>query len=383
MRSISILGSTGSIGVATLEIIAKNLKDFTVNVLTAHNNIELFIKQCLEFKPKTVAIGNCDHQQKLKSALADYDIKILTGDEGIVMAAAEKSDVTISAIVGLAGLKPTIAAIKNSKIVGLVNKESLVCAGSLVKDLAQKHQTTIIPVDSEHNGIFRTFDFDKLDEINKVTISASGGPFLNTDVSELKNITPKQAVKHPNWSMGAKISVDSATMMNKALELIEAYNFFPIRKDQLAVIIHPESIIHSLVSYIDGSCIAMLSKPDMKVSISYALSYPNKLRQTDQYLEIDKLAQLNFIPPDLERFPALKIADYVLENNGCLPIVMNAANEIAVSSFLKGKISFCRITEIVEEMVYSFTNENLSSFEQVFAVDKETRHKTKKILSNV
>ncbi|MBT6033772.1 MAG: 1-deoxy-D-xylulose-5-phosphate reductoisomerase, partial [Kordiimonadaceae bacterium] len=338
IKDVTILGSTGSIGCNTLDLIERNKDDYNVISLTAHQNVAKLAEQAIKFNAKMAVIADESLLQDLKDALSGTNIITGSGKNALNEAADMPADWVMSSIVGAAGLKPTLTAIRRGATIGLANKECLVCAGDFMMDQVKQYGATILPVDSEHNAIFQIFDFDSPQNVEKITLTASGGPFLNIDINRMSTITPEQAVKHPNWSMGAKISVDSATMMNKGLELIEAYYLFPVEKEQLEIIIHPQSIIHSMVSYIDGSVLAQLGTPDMRTPISYALGWPNRMITPAKKLNLATIGQLDFIRPDEVRFPSLNFAREVLQNGGSAPTILNASNEIAVYAFLSGKI---------------------------------------------
>lgn len=372
-RVVTILGSTGSIGCNTLDLISRNRDRFSVQALTAHSNVEKLAKQAIEFNAKMAVIADDRYFDDLKDALNGTGIKVAAGADALNEASNLPSDLLMSSIVGAAGLKPTLTAIRRGATIGLANKECLVCAGDFMMEQVIKYDATILPVDSEHNAIFQIFDFDKPTTIEKITLTASGGPFLNRSMSDMSDITPQQAVKHPNWSMGAKISVDSATMMNKGLELIEAYYLFPVAKEQLDIIIHPQSIIHSMVSYIDGSVLAQLGSPDMRTPISYALAWPNRIETLVKKLDLAEIGQLNFIKPDQERFPSLNITREVLQKGGSAPTILNASNEVAVYAFLKGEIGFLDIVKIVEETLDKITIHKMTSLNEVHQVDDNAR----------
>lgn len=366
LKSVAIFGSTGSIGKNALLVVAQHLGDYKIDALVAGSDVATLISQAKTFKPKYVAINNERHFGELKEALKDFpEIEILAGQKAINDLAKIKFDFFLSAIVGIAALIPTLNAIKAGSNIGMANKECLVAAGELMLEAAKKSGSKILPIDSEHNAIFQIFEQQNLDKIDKIVLTASGGPFLNFSIEQMKNITIEQAVKHPNWHMGAKISVDSATMMNKSLEVIEAYRLFPVKKEQIEVVIHPESIVHGLVDYSDGTVLAMLSFPDMKVPISHALSYPNRIAIEHKKLDLVKISSLNFRAPDEVKFPALKLMREVLKADGNAPCIFNAANEIAVASFLKGEIEFKRIVEIVSETLEKIPYKKIDSLEDV------------------
>lgn len=375
-KSVSILGSTGTIGKNTLKCIENNPDKFFVKILAANENVEILAEQAKKFRPELVAVANKSLYGKLKELLSGSDINIVAGEEELTQAAESGADITMSAIVGSAGLKPTMAAIKNGKKVAIANKESLVCAGELVKRAVKKYKTTLIPVDSEHNAVFQIFNLmnEKPEKyIEKVTLTASGGPFREFTLKQMENVTPEQAVKHPNWNMGAKISVDSASLMNKGLEIIEAFYLFPLEINQLDVVIHPQSIIHALVEIIDGSVLAQMSMPDMCTPIACALAWPSRIPAPVQKLDLANIGNLQFEKPDYERFPALRLAYEALKNGGNAPTILNAANEIAVQRFLKEDIKFLDITRIVEKTLQKMYNEPPANIEEVLEYDKSAR----------
>ncbi len=376
-KKISIFGSTGSIGKNTIEVIKNSPENFEVIALVVGNDVKTLISQALQIKPSFVVIENKTNFSELKSALSSLkNCQILCGKEEILNVAKIKCDLFISAIVGAAGMLPTLAAIEAGSDIALANKESLVCAGSFLVEAAKKSGAKIIPVDSEHNAIFQIFENENLEAIDSITLTASGGPFFNKDL-DFSKITVEQALKHPNWSMGAKISIDSATMMNKGLEVIEAFHLFPIKKEQIKIVVHPQSIIHGLVDYSDGSTLAMLSNPDMKVPISYALSYPKRMKIKHDKMDLAKLQNLSFFEPDEKKFPALRICREVMEVDGSAPAVLNAANEVAVERFLKGEIAFDKISEVVEKTLTRILHKRVNSIAEVLEFDQEARNLAK------
>lgn len=372
-KSIAIFGSTGSIGKNALRVIAQHSTDYQIVALVARSDVKTLIKQARIFKPKYAAINNISHYQELKNGLADLKVEVVAGEKMINDLAKIKVDFFLSAIVGIAALIPTFNAIKAGSNVGMANKECLVAAGDLMLKAAKKSGAKILPIDSEHNAIFQIFEQQNLDKIERIILTASGGPFLNFSPTQMKNITIDQAIKHPNWSMGAKISVDSATMMNKALEVIEAYRLFPVKKEQIEIVIHPESIIHGLVDYCDGSTLAMMSLPDMQVPISYALAYPKRISIKHPKLDLAKISKLNFLAPDTKKFSALKLVREVLEVDGNAPCIFNAANEIAVARFLEGEIEFTRIVEIVYKALEKIPYQKIAKLEDVVMCNDEVK----------
>jgi 1-deoxy-D-xylulose-5-phosphate reductoisomerase len=373
MKKISIFGSTGSIGKSAIEVIKNDPNNFKILALVARNDFKTLASQALELKPSYAVIENEEHFSELKNLLKDLkNCEILCGQKAILEVAKIKCDLVISAITGAAGMLPTLAAIEAGSDIALANKESLVCAGVFLNEAARKSGAKIIPVDSEHNAIFQIFENQNLNQIDSVILTASGGPFFDKDV-DFSKITVEQALKHPNWSMGAKISIDSATMMNKGLEMIEAFHIFPLHKNKIKILVHPQSIIHGMVEYFDGSTLAMLSRPDMKVPLSYALAFPQRMAIKHEKLDLVKLQNLSFFEPDEKKFPALRICREVLEADGSAPVVLNAANEIAVERFLKGEITFNKITEIVTEVLQKISHKKVSSIEEVIEIDLQAR----------
>lgn len=371
--SVTILGSTGTIGQNTLKLIGAQPQRFSVHTLTAGDNVPLLAEQARTYGAKHAVIANPAHYNALKTALSGTNIEVSAGEEAVVEAAAHPADRVMSAIVGAAGLKPTLAAIRRGAHVALANKECLVCAGPLITRAVAKHNATLIPVDSEHSAIFQVFDVQNPDHIESVTITASGGPFRSWSVDDMRHITPEQAVRHPNWHMGAKISVDSATLMNKGLELIEAYYLFPLKEQQLKVVIHPQSIIHCLVHMIDGSVLAQMSLPDMGTPIAYALAWPSRTHAPVGKLDLAAIGNLQFEAPDDVRFPALRLAREALQAGHNAPTILNAANEVAVKRFLAKEISFLSIAQIVEKTLAAMPIAALDTIEDVLICDAQAR----------
>lgn len=373
MKEIAIFGSTGSIGKNTIEVIKNARENFQVTTLVARNDWKTLVDQALFLEPKNVVIENEKYFLEVKKALSHLKkIEVSCGVKGILEVAKIRCDLFISAIVGAAGMLPTMNAIKAGSNIALANKESLVCAGEFLMNAAKKHKVKIIPVDSEHNAIFQIFENDNLKNIEDIILTASGGPFFNSK-KDFKKITVSEALKHPNWKMGAKISIDSATMMNKGLEMIEAFYLFPIEKKQIKILVHPQSIIHGLVNYDDGSSLAMLSLPDMKVPISYALAFPKRMKIKHDKLNLAKTQKLEFFDVDAKKFPSVKICYDALKEDGSAPTVLNAANEVAVEKFLQGEITFDKITKIVEKTLDKISHKKLSSIEEVLEFDRLAR----------
>jgi len=348
-KRIALLGSTGSIGTQTLDVISRFPDEFDVQVLTAGNNIRLLIQQAKKFIPRSVVIGNSVHFTQLKNALRDTSIKVFAGLEAIEqIVTGSDIDLVVAAMVGYSGLKPTISAIKAGKKIALANKETLVVAGEIIKKLVKESGSRIIPVDSEHSAIFQCLVGESGNPIEKITLTASGGPFLNYTKEMLQNVKPHEALKHPNWEMGNKVTIDSASLMNKGLEVIEAKWLFDIDPDQIKVVIHPQSIIHSLVHFADGSVKAQLGMPDMRIPILYALSYPDRFPSDLPRLDLSLYPELTFGEPDPVRFRNLALAFQAIKQGGNMPCIMNAANEAAVNAFLGGKIGFLQMSDVVE-----------------------------------
>ncbi len=379
MKNIVVLGSTGSIGKNTLEV-ARNLKDkFRVIGLSANSRWELLSEQIKEFKPRYVALNNNHVAEKVKERFPDNQLKILTGNNCLEeIVSNDEVDVVVSAVVGAVGLPAAIATIQRGKILALANKESLVMAGHIVMPLAKKNQ--ILPVDSEHSAIFQSLQSGKRSEIKRVIITASGGPFYDYPEEKLSDVTPAQALKHPTWQMGQKITIDSATLMNKALEIIEAKWLFNLTAEQIDVVIHPQSIIHSLVEFCDGSVIAQMGMPDMKVPIQYALTYPERMHLGVKPLDLPGIGSLTFKKPDMEKFPALRLGYEAVREGGTVGATLNAANEVAVQAFLDGKIKFTQIATHVEKVINNHHYIKNPCLEEVLAADTWARQEIKKCL---
>lgn len=373
-KKIAILGSTGSIGTQALEVIEEHSNKFQVEVLTSNTNADLLIKQALKFKPNAVVIVDEGQYKRVKDELWEHDIKTFTGKEALAQVVEMKDiDIVLTALVGYSGLKPTINAIKAKKTIALANKETLVVAGELITKLAQENGVHIYPVDSEHSAIFQCLVGEILNPIEKIILTASGGPFRGKKKAELTNITKEQALKHPNWSMGAKITIDSASLMNKGLEVIEAKWLFNLKPEQIEVIVHPQSIVHSLVQFTDGSIKAQMGLPDMKLPIQYALTYPYRFPSKSPRFSFTDYPNLTFEQPDLETFKNLKLAYQALEKGGNLACILNAANEVAVDAFLKDKIKFLEIANINEKCMDSITFIKNPTYEDYVKTDEKTR----------
>lgn len=373
-RHLAILGSTGSIGTQTLEVVEANPDIFEVEVLTAQNNADLLIEQAAKFRPNVVVISNEDLYDKVFAALDPLDIKVYTGEKSLVsVVAMESVNMVLTALVGYAGLIPTVAAIKAGKHIALANKETLVVAGELVTELAQKHKVDILPVDSEHSAIFQCLVGEFHNPIEKIILTASGGPFRGKDREFLKTVTKAQALKHPNWSMGAKITIDSASLMNKGLEVIEAKWLFGLTPDQIEVVVHPQSIIHSMVQFEDGSMKAQMGLPDMRIPIQFAIGYPNRLKSNFPRMDFAQFPSLTFEKPDYETFRNLGFAFESLEVGGNMACIVNAANEIAVAAFLRDEIGFLAMSDLIENCMKKVSFVRIPTLEDYIETDKETR----------
>jgi len=391
-RKVSVLGSTGSVGTSTLDLMAAAEETgsgrFEVEVLTGGNNAALLAEQCLRWKPRLAVIANEASRAELADRLAGSGIEVAAGNEAIVEAASRPVDWVMASIVGAAGLRSAWAAAGTGATLALANKESLVCCGPALIERVADAGGKIIPVDSEHSAIFQVFPADAPERVSKLILTASGGPFRRTPLDQMKSITPQQAVAHPNWSMGAKISVDSASMANKGLELIEAAYLFGMPQSKIDVVVHPESIIHSLVEYVDGSTLAQLGTPDMRTPIACALSWPDRLPWPAPKLDLAALGKLTFETPDMVRFPALKLAREALEAGGVAPVIFNAANEVAAFAFLDRRLAFLNIAAVITETLEKAQGEGLaigtgSAAESALAVDKEARRIARDIVSTL
>jgi len=374
MKNILILGSTGSIGINTLNVVRQFPDKFKVEALTVNTRIDLLESQINEFNPRLVVVKDNNAAAELRKRVGDK-CKVLSGDDGLCEAAAQcEYDILVGAMVGFAGLAPTIEAIKRGKRIALANKETLVVAGELVTSLCRQHNAELIPVDSEHSAIFQCLIGEEKNGVEKLILTASGGPFLNKEKSELVNVTVDEALNHPNWNMGNKITIDSASMMNKGLEVIEAHWLFGLPKDKIDVVIHPQSIVHSMVQFVDGSIKAQMGLPDMKLPIQYALGYPERLENNFERTNLPKINSLTFLDPDFEKYECLKIAFDAMETGGTSPCIMNAANEIAVDKFLNKKIKFSQIPELIHKALSKMGNHKSPDLEVIYECDKETRN---------
>ena len=382
-KRISILGSTGSIGTQTLDVVAANPDLFAVYAITANNNVDLLIKQARTFHPEAVVVANEAHYNTLREALTDLPIKVFAGSDAVAQVAALPSvDTVVTAMVGYAGLKPTIEAVKAGKRIALANKETLVVAGELVTRLVQQHHAAILPVDSEHGAIFQCLVGENADEVEKIILTASGGPFRNKSCEELASVTAKDALRHPTWQMGAKITIDSASLMNKGFEVIEAKWLFGLRPEQIDVVIHPQSIIHSMVQYRDGSIKAQLGVPDMRLPIEYALTFPQRRQTNFERLDFTKCSQLTFEQPDPTRFRNLALAFEAMRRGGNMPCALNAANEIAVDAFLHERIGFLQMSNLIETVLERTTFIATPSYNDYVACDTETRQLARELIAH-
>ena len=372
-RKIAILGATGSVGTSTLDLVERYPERFEVVAVTAATNSEALAEIVRRTGAKLAVVSDESRLADLEDRLAGTDCRAAAGEDALIEAAAGDAELVIAAIVGCAGLKPVMAAVEAGRTVGLANKEALVTAGALMTEAAANSGATLLPVDSEHNAIFQCLACGRTEDVAKIVLTASGGPFRTASAEAIRNATPAEAVAHPNWSMGAKISVDSASMMNKGLELIEAHYLFGLPPERIEILIHPQSVVHSLVEFVDGSVLAQLGSPDMRIPIAYALAWPERIATPAQRLDLAAIAKLDFEAPDLERFPALKLARQALEAGGAAPVVLNAANEAAVALFLAGTIGFTDIPQLVERALSESQFKAPQSIADVLEVDRLTR----------
>lgn len=378
-ETISVFGCTGSVGQQMLSLLKQQKKYYYIKTLTADKNATLLAKNAIELTAEMVVIRDKKYYPEIKKLLCGHPIKILAGTEGMEESCAQKVDKSVISISGFAGLKTITETIKNCNIVGIANKEPIVCAGKILINLAQEHKTTIIPLDSEHNAIMRLLKGNNIKDIKKIIITASGGPFLNYNTQQLQQITPEIAIMHPVWKMGHKISIDSATMMNKCLELIEAHNIFNIHYSKLDVAIHPQALIHAVIEYNDGTFTALIHKPDMKTTLSSIITWPH-IPKYENKMDISELSKITIYHADKKKFKALEIAQYALSKGGSYPIVVNAANEIAVNAFMTKKITFDKIVGLVEDAMEKVCFRTINTIEEVIECDMIARRKTQQIL---
>ena len=372
-RSLTILGATGSIGTSTLDLVRRNPSDWRIEALTANCNVAELAALAREFDARLAVVADETCLPNLREALTGTGIETAGGPAALIEAAARGADVTVAAIVGCAGLAPVMAAVEQGGTIALANKEALVSAGDILMDAVARHGATLLPTDSEHNAIFQCLAGSALEDVRWITLTASGGPFRTWSIEQLEAATREQALKHPNWDMGAKITVDSATMMNKGLEVIEAAHLFPVGLEKIRIVVHPQSVIHSLVEYRDGSSLAQLGPSDMRVPIASCLAWPGRMEGACKPLDLPALGELTFFPPDEERFPATRLAREAAQAGGAAPAVLNAANEVAVAAFLAGQIGFTRIAALVEDTLTRPLPSAPTSLEDVLAVDAEAR----------
>ena len=380
-RSLTILGATGSVGSQTLDLVARNPGRWQVEALTAGSDVAGLVSAAKACGARFVAIADAAKGEALKAALAGTGIESGAGEGALVDAAARDAEIVITAIVGAAGLPPTMAAVKRGAQIGIANKETLVCAGPVVTAAAAAHGATLLPVDSEHNAIFQVFPHDDPAQVERVILTASGGPFRTRSRDEMRGVSVADACKHPTWSMGAKISIDSATLMNKGLELIEAAQLFPVDVERLDVIVHPQSVIHSMVEYVDGSVLAQLGSPDMRIPIAYAMGWPERIATPAARLDLAAIANLSFEKPDLERFPCLALAWAAMRAGGSAPCILNAANEIAVAAFIAGQAGFLDIDAIVAETLNMVASGPVAALEEVIAIDAAARRTARALVA--
>jgi 1-deoxy-D-xylulose-5-phosphate reductoisomerase len=380
-RRISILGATGSIGRSTLDLVERSPERFEVVALTARNNVGALADAARRTGAKLAVVADAERSQELRDALHGSDCRTAAGQEALLEAATSDADWVMAAIVGCAGLLPTMAAIEGGKTVALANKEALVTAGSLMTDAAERSGATLLPVDSEHNAIFQCLAGSRRVDVSRLVLTASGGPFRELPLEEMRKATPEQAVAHPRWSMGAKISVDSATLMNKGLELIEAHHLFGLPSDKIDVVVHPQSVVHSLVEFVDGSLLAQLGSADMRIPIAYTLAWPERMATPSERLSLADIGRLDFEPPDLARFPSLRLAREALERGPGEAVVLNAANEVAVEAFLRGAIGFCDISRLVADALDTFPAQAPATIDEVVALDRESRERASLMVS--
>ena len=379
-RRIAILGATGSVGKSTLDLVERDRGRFEVSAVTAATNVVALADIARRTGANLAVIADERRLPDLRQALAGTDCRVAAGDEGLIEAATGDAELVIAAIVGCAGLRPVMAAVEKGRTVALANKEALVTAGALMTDAAAASGATLLPIDSEHNAIFQCLAGSRAEDVSRIILTASGGPFRTASAETIAAATPAQAVAHPNWSMGAKISVDSATLMNKGLELIEAHYLFGLPSDRIDVVIHPQSVIHSMVEFVDGSILAQLGSPDMRIPIAYALAWPERIPTPAQRLDLAAVARLDFEAPDLARFPALRLARDALETGGAAPIVLNAANEVAVASFLAGELRFPDIGRLVAETLDGTEFDAPRTIGDVLEIDRVTRERARAMM---
>lgn len=382
-KQIAILGSTGSIGTQALQVIEEHPDLYEAYVLTANNKVELLIQQARKFMPEAVVIANPQKYAELKEALKDLPIKVYAGEDALCQVVeAGPIDMVLTAMVGYAGLRPTMNAIKAGKVIALANKETLVVAGDLINKMANKYNTVILPVDSEHSAVFQCLSGEYNNKVEKVILTASGGPFRHFTMEQLATVTKEQALKHPNWKMGAKITIDSASMMNKGFEVIEAKWLFDVRPEQIEVVVHPQSVIHSMVQFEDGAVMAQLGMPDMRLPIQYAFSYPKRIHSSFERLDFTKMTSLTFEKPDTERFRNLGLAYEALHRGGNMPCIVNAANEVVVAAFLHDRISFMGMSDVIEKAMQKATFVQNPTYDDYVQTDAEVRRLAEEMIKS-
>ena len=382
MKHIAILGSTGSIGTQALDVVRNHPDQFEATVLTAGSNADLLIRQAIEFVPNAVVIANEAQYETVREALAHLPIKVYAGDDAICQVVQMDSvDLVLTAIVGFAGLRSTVAAIQAGKTLALANKETLVVAGSIIRQLCQQHKVSVLPVDSEHSAIFQCLNGEGDNAISRILLTASGGPFSRLTLDQLEKVTPQEALRHPNWNMGAKITIDSATLMNKGFEMIEAYWLYQVEPEQIQVVVHPESIVHSAVEFVDGTVMAQMGLPDMRLPIQYAFSYPRRLSMPGPRLQLFDLQTLHFERPDLRRFPCLQLAYEAIAKGGNMPCILNAAGEVCNLAFRRGLIGFMDIARITAQIMQQASYIASPTLDDLFATDAETRRMTDQLIA--
>ena len=383
MKQIAILGSTGSIGTQTLDVVRQHPEEFSVFALSAHRSLDLLIQQALEFNPAVVCIADESLYQPLREALSDFPIQVMAGEKAIAeMVTMPAIDVVVAAMVGYAGLRPTIEAIKANKTIALANKETLVVAGEIICRLAQRHKVSILPVDSEHSAIFQSLVGEDMASVEKLLLTASGGPFRNFNFEQMQHVIAAQALKHPNWEMGAKITIDSASMMNKGFEVIEARWLFDIPVDKIQVLVHPQSVVHSAVQFVDGSVKAQLGTPDMRMPIQYALTYPQRWQSDVPRLDLFATKQLTFEEPDIQRFPNLRLAYEAMAKGGNMPCILNAANEVVNLAFREGKCGFLQMSDVIEQTMATTNFIAQPTYEDYVQTDRLARQIAKERINN-
>lgn len=383
MKQIAILGSTGSIGTQTLDVVRQHPEEFSVFALSAHRSLDLLIQQALEFNPAVVCIADESLYQPLREALSDFPIQVMAGEKAIAeMVTMPAIDDVVAAMVGYAGLRPTIEAIKANKTIALANKETLVVAGEIICRLAQRHKVSILPVDSEHSAIFQSLVGEDMASVEKLLLTASGGPFRNFTFEQMQHVTAAQALKHPNWEMGAKITIDSASMMNKGFEVIEARWLFDIPVDKIQVLVHPQSVVHSAVQFVDGSVKAQLGTPDMRMPIQYALTYPQRWQSDVPRLDLFATKQLTFEEPDIQRFPNLRLAYEAMAKGGNMPCILNAANEVVNLAFREGKCGFLQMSDVIEQTMATTNFIAQPTYEDYVQTDRLARQIAKERINN-